>query len=103
MEIMDGESTMKTKVTIYKNWCKRCGICVAFCPKKVLAVDQEGYPFCNDNKACTACGLCELRCPDFAVVVDKSSRSIAKEVVEDPVKITSGGQANVEIPAASGK
>ena len=97
------KSTMKNKVIIYNNWCKRCGICVAFCPKKVLALDPEGYPFVKDNKACTKCGLCELRCPDFAVVVDKSSGPIAKEVVEEPVKMTSGGQTNVEIPAASGK
>jgi len=103
MERMDGKSTMKTHITIYKNWCKKCGICVAFCPKKVLAVDQEGYPFCKDNKACSGCGLCELRCPDFAVAVEKSSNPIATAVVEAPVKITSGGQPNVEIPAASRK
>ncbi len=57
-------------VKIYKNWCKRCGICIAFCPKKVLEVDRDGYPFLKDNQSCNGCGLCELICPDFAIVVD---------------------------------
>lgn len=61
---------MKAKIIIYKKWCKRCGICVAFCPKKALDVDQEGYPFLCNDEACTECGLCELRCPDFAVVLE---------------------------------
>jgi len=57
-------------VKIYKNWCKRCGICIAFCPKKVLKVEQDDYPFLKDNQSCNGCSLCELRCPDFAIVVD---------------------------------
>ncbi len=55
---------------IYKNWCKRCGICIAFCPKKAFEIDQDGYPVLKDNQSCNGCGLCELRCPDFAIVVD---------------------------------
>lgn len=57
-------------VKIYKNWCKRCGICIAFCPKKVLKVGQDDYPFLKDNQSCNGCGLCERICPDFAIVVD---------------------------------
>ena len=26
---------------IERDWCKGCGICVAFCPKKVLAMDNQ--------------------------------------------------------------
>ncbi|MBN2187324.1 MAG: 4Fe-4S binding protein [Dehalococcoidia bacterium] len=58
------------KIKIYKNWCKRCGICIAFCPKKALEADQDGNPSLKDNKTCTGCGLCELLCPDFAIVVN---------------------------------
>lgn len=54
---------------VYRSWCKRCGICVAFCPKKALEKDQEGYPRWRDQKACVLCRLCELRCPDFAIEV----------------------------------
>ena len=63
-------SPKDVKIKIYKKWCKRCGICIAFCPKKALEADQAGYPSLKDNKTCTGCGLCELLCPDFAIVVN---------------------------------
>jgi len=60
------------KVNIYKGWCKKCGICVAFCPRHVLATGQDGYPAVSNPDACTGCHWCELRCPDFAIVVEES-------------------------------
>lgn len=57
------------EVTIRQDWCKGCGICVAFCPKKVLELDFKGKARIRDASACTGCGLCVLRCPDFAVEV----------------------------------
>jgi len=64
-------------INIFKAWCKGCGICVAFCPNNVLAVDETGSPYIKDSESCVRCGLCELRCPDFAITVslrDKESR-----------------------------
>ncbi len=58
-------------IDIFKAWCKGCGICVAFCPKKALALDEAGYPYVKDADACASCGLCELRCPDFAITVEE--------------------------------
>jgi len=54
---------------VYRAWCKKCGLCVAFCPVRALAQDSEGYPCWAEAAACTNCGLCELRCPDFAIEV----------------------------------
>lgn len=54
---------------VYRAWCKRCGICVAFCPAGALAQDTEGHPCWAQAASCTNCGLCELRCPDFAIEV----------------------------------
>ena len=62
------------KIDIFKAWCKACGICVAFCPREVLAIDEEGYPFVKDLDACTGCGWCEIRCPDFAITVETRSK-----------------------------
>lgn len=53
-------------VVINEKFCKGCGICMAFCPKKALTPQINGKPVWN-NELCIRCGLCELRCPDFAI------------------------------------
>ncbi|MEW6033580.1 MAG: 4Fe-4S binding protein [Chloroflexota bacterium] len=63
------EAEPKEKVTFYRQWCKNCGICAAFCPRAALAYDEAGCPFLADPAACEGCGLCELLCPDFAITV----------------------------------
>lgn len=55
------------EIKINKEWCKGCGICIAFCPKKVLGYDQEGKVEMLDRENCIKCGQCELRCPDMAI------------------------------------
>lgn len=55
-------------VMVYYDWCKGCGICVAFCPKAVLELSEElGKPVVARPQDCIQCGMCELRCPDFAI------------------------------------
>jgi 2-oxoglutarate ferredoxin oxidoreductase subunit delta len=63
------------KIDIFRAWCKACGICVAFCPKGVLFMNDEGYPFVKDLEACTGCGWCEIRCPDFAITVERGRKT----------------------------
>ncbi len=58
-------------LNINSQWCKGCGICVAFCPKQVLKLEKEKVIAANiDN--CIYCGLCEVRCPDNAIYVGGS-------------------------------
>lgn len=61
--------TGENKVSFFPAWCKRCGNCVAFCPRGALKRDQWGYPVLADPDRCTSCGLCEMLCPDFALSV----------------------------------
>lgn len=56
---------------IHTNRCKGCGICVEFCPKKVLAVNQLEKVEAVKEKDCIMCRQCEMRCPDFAIFVHK--------------------------------
>ncbi|MBC7342989.1 MAG: 4Fe-4S binding protein [Clostridia bacterium] len=56
-------------ITIKDEWCKRCGICIAFCPKQVLEAEKDGKPKAVRPEACTRCEMCELRCPDYAIEV----------------------------------
>lgn len=62
---------MGIEITVFKERCKGCNICVAFCPKKILALDTLGKIYVIDEKACINCGQCELRCPDCAIYVEK--------------------------------
>ena len=55
---------------IEPEWCKGCGICVAFCPKQVLELDQRDKAVARYVEQCIACRLCELRCPDLAIEVE---------------------------------
>ena len=55
---------------INRDWCKGCGICVAFCPKKVLEMDAQDKAVAERLADCIACKLCELRCPDLAIEVE---------------------------------
>jgi len=58
------------QVTIYRSWCKGCGICVAFCPKEVYAEWKGERPEVLHPERCTGCQQCVLHCPDFAIRVD---------------------------------
>lgn len=52
---------------INSDWCKGCGICVSFCPKKVLELDVRDKAVAIRAEDCICCMLCELRCPDLAI------------------------------------
>ena len=58
-------------ITLRTKWCKSCGICVAFCPKQVLGVEDFGKVNVINPEACIGCRLCEFRCPDFAIDVGR--------------------------------
>lgn len=61
---------MKEKVfpVVNTKRCKGCGLCVAFCPKKVFQADFQGKSIVADPDACIGCMNCDYRCPDFAIV-----------------------------------
>ena len=61
-------SKRKIRLEINEKFCKRCRICIAFCPEDVFD-DRDGLPVVADITRCTGCLQCELLCPDFAVEV----------------------------------
>ncbi len=64
------KKSINADIVINRTWCKGCGICIAFCPKEALFMDNSGKAEKVTEK-CTACGVCETFCPDFAIALVK--------------------------------
>lgn len=68
------------KVKIDSVHCKACGLCVAACPKKVLALGEKinaggyNYAVLLDNGNCISCACCAINCPDMAISVYKEEK-----------------------------
>ena len=61
------------KIVIEQDLCTGCSLCVAICPKQVLALDTtinaRGYhPIKMAKEGCTGCALCARMCPHAAIV-----------------------------------
>ena len=59
-----------TRVVINPTWCKKCGICIAFCNKGVLAYGEGNKVEIVNSEKCVGCGLCENFCPDYAISLE---------------------------------
>lgn len=60
-------------VTINPEWCKKCGICAAFCPRQVYTYKTDQIPEITSVEDCIGCLQCVQRCPDFAVTVRRKN------------------------------
>lgn len=65
----------KGQITIDREWCKGCLLCIRACPVKILEADtvmnsSGSYPAKAVNmEKCIACGNCYEVCPDVAIEV----------------------------------
>jgi 2-oxoglutarate ferredoxin oxidoreductase subunit delta len=66
---------MKGKIVIDQELCKGCGLCIEFCPKKLIKpsdkLNAAGYmPAAYvDSGECIACTSCATVCPEVAIEV----------------------------------
>ncbi|MCL2062139.1 MAG: 4Fe-4S dicluster domain-containing protein [Firmicutes bacterium] len=66
------------KVTINKDLCKGCSLCIGVCPKKIISIDKtslskKGYQPAQvtEMDKCIGCAFCALICPDTVITVEK--------------------------------
>ena len=68
------------QITIDKERCKGCTLCIEYCPKKSIFLSDElnlkGYFVAafSEGGECTGCGNCALMCPDVAIQVTDSGK-----------------------------
>ena len=60
------------KANINSKLCKGCGICVLFCPKKIIEIVDDKASITNIDD-CIGCRQCEYHCPDFAIMVGEDN------------------------------
>jgi 2-oxoglutarate ferredoxin oxidoreductase subunit delta len=77
--VKEKEPKEKFEVEFYRDWCKGCGICVAFCPAGALSLNDIGEPEISKPELCTGCTWCEIRCPDFSVQVKEKEEAKGSE------------------------
>ena len=66
------------KLTIERERCKGCGLCVRACPKQLLELSKtelnsKGYQPAEmkDAAACIGCAACARTCPDVCIRIEK--------------------------------
>lgn len=76
----------KGRIVVDETICKGCGLCVEFCPKKVIAlaparINTKGYhPAELTGDGCTACTVCAVMCPEAAITVYRIKNQVAERV-----------------------
>jgi len=67
---------LKGHITIDKELCKECHLCIQACKKGLITPSREynsrGYrpvQFKEEEEECTGCTLCAIACPDIAIEV----------------------------------
>ena len=70
-------------VTIHRDLCKSCGLCIEFCPRKLLALDEglnkrgvHPAVFTGSADACTGCCNCATMCPDAAIEIEEDLAAV---------------------------
>jgi len=65
----------KFQVRFNGDVCKGCGLCINFCPKKIIAkssrINNKGYSPAEIERMdeCTGCKSCATVCPDGAISI----------------------------------
>lgn len=65
------------KITVNKDKCKGCLLCISFCPKGLIkagkGLNKQGVNpvIFHDSGECLGCAMCAVICPDCCIEVYK--------------------------------
>ncbi len=65
------EKYQDLEMAINYDWCKGCGICIAYCPKDCFDISSINQPIMSRLDECTKCMQCVYRCPDYCITIDE--------------------------------
>ena len=71
------------RITVDRNHCKGCELCVTACPQKILSMSKQitvkGYFYAqmHDPSRCIGCRMCALTCPDAAIEVHQQGMAFS--------------------------
>ena len=74
---------MAYQLSIDKERCKGCALCVSVCPKKVLELSDEvnaggHFPAYQARpEDCNYCAICCMMCPDVAISITETADDAA--------------------------
>jgi 2-oxoglutarate ferredoxin oxidoreductase subunit delta len=74
---MEGELLPVMRLTINRDFCKGCSLCIAECSQKLLSMSEEknryGVSFAEirEMRLCTGCSRCAVVCPECAIEIER--------------------------------
>ncbi len=74
---LTGKRRAKCRVKVNEAYCKGCGYCIEFCPRKVfdrkVELNSKGVnlPVFARPHDCMGCSQCRLLCTDLAIKIEE--------------------------------
>lgn len=58
-------------IKVNKEKCVKCQKCVNYCPRDVLHLGEDGFPYMKYRDDCWYCDVCTYMCPTSALELEE--------------------------------
>jgi NAD-dependent dihydropyrimidine dehydrogenase PreA subunit len=69
--VESGERKQYEWIRVDQDKCISCGDCVEFCPRDVLRLDNQGFPYMAYRDDCWYCDVCTFVCKPKALSLEE--------------------------------
>lgn len=70
-------------ITVDKEKCIQCGLCVNDCVSKCIEMNQNNYPYMKDEERCLVCQHCMMICPKGALSINDKKPENSENVSQN--------------------